>query len=145
MTDTQPKPRRRKNSRAKGASAERELAHYLTLLGFEAWRGQQFSGSPDSPDVVCPSLGNLHIECKRLEQLRDDGAAMDAAMAQARADAGSKTPVVLWRTNKRRWRLTWVSAFYGVRLTTTGDARIREVLRSLNAAAVQRGETNPCA
>jgi Holliday junction resolvase len=41
------------NSRAKGARAERECAKELErLFGCSARRGQQFSGSSDSPDVV---------------------------------------------------------------------------------------------
>jgi Holliday junction resolvase len=122
----------RTNSRAKGARAERQLAAYLTQLGFDARRGQQFSGSPDSPDVVCSTLCNLHIEAKHVEGMRDGNGLMDAALSQARRDAGSKQPVVLWRTNGRKWRLTWESAVYGVRVTVTGDERIRKVLLDLN-------------
>ena len=56
------------NSRNKGKAGELELAHELTrILGCEARRGQQFSGSPDSPDVMT-NLPGLHIECKRVER-----------------------------------------------------------------------------
>ena len=57
------------NSRQKGAAGERELANWLKQYeGVEARRGQQFSGSPDSPDVV-HSMEGLHIECKQVEAL----------------------------------------------------------------------------
>lgn len=73
----------RKNSRQKGASGERELARELArVLGCRARRGQQYSGSPDSPDVVTDIPG-IHIECKRTETLR-----LYDALAQARRDAG---------------------------------------------------------
>ena len=44
------------NSRAKGARGERLWRDELRAQGFTARRGQQFSGSPDSPDVVCEEL-----------------------------------------------------------------------------------------
>ncbi len=43
-------------SRDKGARGERELAAALTAEGFDAHRGRQYHGGPDSPDVVCHSL-----------------------------------------------------------------------------------------
>lgn len=88
----------RKNSRAKGAVGERELANELTrCLGVEARRGQQFSGSPDSPDIV-HSVPGVHIECKRTEKL-----SLYAAMAQAKYDAGDKVPTVMHRRNREEW------------------------------------------
>src|SRR5207237_3420283 len=51
--------------------------------GFAARRGQQFSGSPDSPDVVCEQLGWIHFEVKAVERLN-----VEQAMEQARKDAG---------------------------------------------------------
>lgn len=90
------------NSRAKGAAGEREFAKYLTESGFSARRGCQFSGSPDSPDVVCPALTNIHWEIKRVERLN-----VDAAMAQAIRDSkGQRTPVVAHRKNNADWLIT---------------------------------------
>lgn len=89
------------NSRAKGARGERELAHALQrTLGIEARRGQQFSGSTDSPDVV-HSIPHVHIECKRVEALN-----LKNAMEQAIADAGDKVPVVMHRKNNQPWLVT---------------------------------------
>lgn len=86
------------NSRAKGAAAERELANYLKDWGIAARRGQQFSGSPDSPDIVADIPG-WHIECKRVENF-----SLYPAMAQAQRDMpkGHK-PVVIHRRNGQAW------------------------------------------
>jgi len=72
-----------------GARGERGLAHHLTDRGYPARRGQQFSGSPDSPDMVCDRLDGWHIECKCTEPLDLVG-----AMAQAVRDAAGKRPLV---------------------------------------------------
>ncbi len=48
--------RPRVNSRQKGARGERQWRDELRAHGFQARRGQQFSGPPESPDVVCDSL-----------------------------------------------------------------------------------------
>lgn len=87
------------NSRSKGAEGERELARELArVLGCRARRGQQYSGSPDSPDVVTDIPG-IHIECKRVEHLR-----LYDALAQARRDAGSdEVPLVIHRRNRGKW------------------------------------------
>jgi len=54
-----------KMSREKGKRGEREFCELLREHGFDARRGQQFAGGPDSPDVVtdCP----CHFEVKRTE------------------------------------------------------------------------------
>lgn len=86
------------NSRAKGCRGERELAAYLTGKGHPSHRGQQFAGGHDSPDVICESLDNFHLECKRTERLN-----LYAAMDQAIRDADQKTPVVAHRRNRGEW------------------------------------------
>jgi len=73
------------------------LARFLTERGFPARRGQQFSGSPDSPDVVCPSLP-FHVECKRAERLN-----LYQALAQAQNDADSQPAAVFYRKNHQPW------------------------------------------
>ncbi len=87
-----------KMSRDKGAAGERELAAKLQEYGIKARRGQQFSGSPDSPDVVT-ELKDIHIECKRVEAL-----SIYPAMEQAENDCGEhKFPVVMHRRSRRQW------------------------------------------
>lgn len=86
-------------SRRKGQRGELEAAAELRrLFGIEARRGQQFAGSPESPDV-CTDLEQVHFEVKRCESLR-----LFAAMEQAIRDAGSeRVPVVLHRPNGNPW------------------------------------------
>lgn len=86
------------NSKAKGSRGELALAKFLEDHGHPARRGQQYSGSPDSPDVVCGSLP-VHWECKRTERLR-----LYPSMDQAIEDAGEdEIPVVAHRKNRREW------------------------------------------
>lgn len=84
------------NSKQKGARGERELASFLRDQGWQARRGQQFSGSPDSPDVV--SDFPFHIECKRTERLN-----LRDAVAQAEGDSGGKPWIVAHRWNDGKW------------------------------------------
>lgn len=85
------------NSRSKGAAGERELAQILRAYGFEARRGQQFSGANGDPDVV--GMPGVHIECKRVERLN-----LYEAMAQSINDARiGETPVVMHRKNREEW------------------------------------------
>jgi Holliday junction resolvase len=89
------------NGNRKGKEGEREWRDVLKAHGYDAARGRQFSGSPDSPDVVCPDLEWLHFEVKRVQHL-----SIYEAVAQAEQDAGSKLPIVAHRTNKRQWLIT---------------------------------------
>jgi hypothetical protein len=73
------------NSREKGKRGERAWRDELRANGYDARRGQQFSGSPDSPDVICPALPWIHFEVKCVERLN-----IEDAMAQARRDAQQK-------------------------------------------------------
>jgi Holliday junction resolvase len=85
-----------KMSRDKGKRGELELSRFLIQNGHPARRGQQFKGTPDSPDVICESLP-IHIECKRTETL-----SVYKAIEQANAD--SDLPgVVFHRRNGRDW------------------------------------------
>jgi Holliday junction resolvase len=89
------------NSRAKGARGERQWRDELRANGYDARRGQQFSGSPDSPDVVCPDLDWAHFEVKAVERLN-----IGDAMEQARRDGAGKKPLVAHKRNHRRWLVT---------------------------------------
>ena len=68
------------NSRRKGAEGEREIANILKNHGYDARRGQQYSGANGDADVV--GLPGIHIEVKRVEALN-----IDKAMEQAITDA----------------------------------------------------------
>ncbi len=87
------------NSRAKGARGEREWRDQLRNEGFDARRGQQFSGGADSPDVICDSLPGIHWEVKRV-QAGNPYIWMD----QAERDAGTeKMPIVAHKRNGKGW------------------------------------------
>jgi len=84
-------------SRDKGKRGEREAAALFRQYGFDARRGVQYHGGPDSPDVT--GVPGLHIEVKRVERL-----ALYDALDQARRDAGpEEIPVVVHRKNDCRW------------------------------------------
>ena len=89
------------NSRAKGKVGEREFAALLRAEGFDARRGQQFSGGADSPDVVSDALGWLHIEVKRTQALN-----LADACAQAEGDSAGKPWIVAHRRNHAPWLVT---------------------------------------
>jgi hypothetical protein len=89
------------NSRNKGKVGEREFASLLREHGFDARRGQQFSGSPDSPDVVSAALAWLHVEVKRVQHLN-----LTDACVQAEGDCGGKPWIVAHRRNHAPWLIT---------------------------------------
>lgn len=86
------------NSKQKGNRGEREVAKLLREKGYLARRGQQFKGSPDSPDVIS-SLEGFHIEVKRVERLDLYG-----ALEQADRDKGKgEKSLVFHRKNGKGW------------------------------------------
>lgn len=89
------------NSREKGKRGERQWRDELRANGYAARRGQQFSGSPDSPDVICDALPWLHCEVKCVERLN-----IEDAMTQSRRDAGVKVPIVAHKRNFCAWLVT---------------------------------------
>lgn len=121
------------NSRLKGKVGEREFASVLRENGFEARRGQQFSGGADSPDVVSPALPWLHVEVKRVQHLN-----LTDACVQAEADCGGKPWIVAHRRNHAPWLITMTADFFfrllrgdfpetdktdGAQVTTSSDLR----------------------
>ena len=89
------------NSRRKGAEGELEWAKWLRdNFGLEARRGQQFKGTPDSPDVV-GDFPDCHCEVKRVQALN-----IDKAMEKAVEDCGDDVPYVAHRKNRGQWMIT---------------------------------------
>lgn len=81
------------SSREKGKRFERKLAGILQDYGYDARRGQQFSGANGDADVV--GLPGVHIEAKAVERLN-----LYDAMAQSKHDARSgEIPVVIHKKN----------------------------------------------
>lgn len=101
-----------KASREKGKRGERELAGILKSYGYNAKRGMQYHGGPESPDVV--GLPNIHIEVKRVERLN-----LDAAIDQSVTDAGDdELATVFHRKNGGKWNVTmpmedWMKLYEG--------------------------------
>lgn len=88
------------NSKAKGKRAELAFCSFLREHGFDARRGQQFSGSPVSPDVVSDSFP-FHTEVKMVQKLN-----LIDACAQAEGDCGGKPWIVAHRRNHSPWLVT---------------------------------------
>lgn len=87
------------NSRQKGKRGELAFVHELQDRGLVARRGQQYRGGPDSPDVICETIPNLHFEVKWREQ----HSPWDW-MAQAATEMGpGQIPVVAMKRNRRPW------------------------------------------
>jgi hypothetical protein len=89
------------NSREKGKRGERQWRDELRAAGYDARRGQQFCGSPESPDVVCGALAWIHFEVKAVEKLN-----IWEAMDQARRECAAKIPIVAHKRNFRPWLVT---------------------------------------
>ena len=122
--------------RRKGKLRERQLAAYLTSLGYPARRGVQYHGGTDSPDVVADGLEAVHIECKGVQDIDLGTQALRDAYGQSEAEAGGKLPVVFWRRNGRPWALTW--RMDGVLVTVCGDDDVRAVLAGF-CRSVEKG------
>jgi hypothetical protein len=106
------------NSREKGKRGERQWRDELRANGYAARRGQQFSGSPDSPDVVCDGLPWAHFEVKLAERLD-----IYAAMDQARRDCGGRAAFVAHRRNFWPWLVSMDAGrlYRLLRVDVTGD------------------------
>ena len=105
------------NSRAKGTRGERQWRDELRAHGYQARRGQQFSGSPDSPDVVCDDLPWAHFEVKAVEKLNIydaiEQAQRDSQRSGVRDQASvRRVPLVAHRRNFRPWLVTMTSEVF---------------------------------
>ena len=93
------------NSREKGKRGELEIAHIFQKYGYDAKRGQQYSGANGDADVV--GLPGIHCEIKRVEHLNIDKA-LEQAIRDKYADElkqGIKlSPAVFHRANDDRRR-----------------------------------------
>ena len=88
------------NSRDKGARFERQIANVLKGRGYDARRGQQYSGANGDADVV--GLPGVHIECKAVERLN-----VSAAYAQSQRDArDGEVPVVVHKKSREPIMIT---------------------------------------
>ena len=89
------------NSRSKGQRGERGFASFVReVWGVGAYRGRQYHGRDDAPDVVT-ELEGLHWEVKHVERLN-----IHQAWLQARTDSSpEQVPVVAFKRNRGEWML----------------------------------------
>lgn len=129
------------NSRNKGKVGEREFAALLREHGFDARRGQQFSGGAESPDVVSELLNWLHFEIKRVEKLN-----LIDACAQAEGDSQGKSWVVAHRRNHAPWLVTLRAEFFFALLREfqprmdTDEHRLETPITKIQTAKRERTE-----
>lgn len=84
------------NSKDKGKRGERHVVKALRKYGYDARRGVQYQGSPDSPDVT--GLPKTHIEVKFTEKLN-----VWNALAQSERDAGEdEVATVFFKRNRSK-------------------------------------------
>ena len=86
-----------KFSRDKGKRGELEFAKLCKKHGFESRRGQQYSGTETSADVV--GLEGIHIEVKRTEKLNLYDAIDQVKRDKNKSDLG----IVAHRRNNHKW------------------------------------------
>ena len=84
-------------SRNKGKAGEREFTKLLKQYGFNAQRGVQYKGTPDSPDVI--GIPGFHIEVKRTERLH----LYDALKQSISESNENEIPIVAHRKNREEW------------------------------------------
>jgi len=90
------------NNRRKGAEGEREFAKLLhDQYGLsEARRGQQYSGTAESADVV-NSWEGTHCEVKRRQNLN-----LHKAMNKLLDECGRQIPFIAHRKDREEWLIT---------------------------------------
>ncbi len=105
--------KKRTNSRAKGANGEREAAKFLSQYNLPdgtpvVARRMARNGQKGQADLE-HNIPGLHIEVKRNEDIDVGTQALDRALQQGWDDSEARLghePVVLWRRNGSRWRIT---------------------------------------
>lgn len=88
------------NSRNKGKAGELEAARLLREYGYDARRGQQYSGANGDADVT--GLPGIHIEVKRNEHLN----IFDAVNQSVKDARPGELPIVMHRKNRTPWLIT---------------------------------------
>lgn len=86
------------NSKQKGKRGELEIAKILREYGYNARRGQQYSGASGDPDVI--GLKDIHIEVKRTKQNTYPYKWMEQAKHDARI---GERPTVFFRRDRDNW------------------------------------------
>ena len=103
-----------KSSQRKGRRAELELVGILHSYGYQTVRAGEAMSYGAEPDIV--GLPDIHIECKRCEQLRLTEWADQAELDAKRFNDG--LPAVFHRKSREPWRVTmrlddWMKLYKG--------------------------------
>ena len=89
-----------RKEREKGKRGEREVANILKENGYDARRGQQFSGQNGDADVV--GMDGYHLEVKYQETTK-----VWEWYEQSKADArAGEIPLVIYRRSRSPWMVT---------------------------------------
>lgn len=125
--------KKRKNSRAKGARAEREAAKFLTRIGFPCRRTAQIRGKTggcadlEFEDEKTP----IHVEVKHDRKVHLNTVALVKACDQAVRDAKpGYEPVVMWKRDGY-WHLSARASGVGSPWVTAQQADIEWCIRTL--------------
>lgn len=98
---------KRINSCQKGKREERAARDAWRAAGIDARRGRQFSGSPDSPDVIT-GIDSIHVEVKGCE-VTDIYGWLDQAQRDVEKDVirtgslAQRLPIVQHRKKRKPW------------------------------------------
>jgi Holliday junction resolvase len=91
------------NSCSKGKRGERAFRDELREAGYlKAYRGRQYSGRADAPDVVCDELPTIHFEVKCTEA-GNPYKWLEQAERDALNGKTAKIPVVAHKRNGKPW------------------------------------------
>lgn len=122
---------KRKNSRGKGGRGERELAAFLTEIGYPAERAAR-NGVEGGEDIICKTLEakGFLVEGKRVEALRLGTGSFAKLFVKARQQHPDLIPLLFWRYNRGEWNMT-VEYEHGGTFTATGRESIREAVSAI--------------
>lgn len=112
------------NARAKGARGERELAKYLTGLGFDCERSAR-NGVKGATDVIWKTRPHVIIECKMCDAYRPGRKELDTVIERLRSESANWLLFV--KETRQPWRL-YYNLPDGMTVMTWGDRRIQWVM-----------------
>lgn len=121
------------DSRAKGATGERELVQEFIRRGILCRRTAQHCGMLGMPDVQCDGLG-LHVEVKRTEKLR-----IADAVAQCNRDARGKPWIIAYRSSRMPWLI--IQTLDQFNLDSDAMRRARAHRAAIVAASIDPNES----
>ena len=128
------------NSRAKGKRIELKAAHFLTANGIPAQRGAR-NGVKDGQDLILPPEYDIHIEVKGDKSVRPGTKAMEKALQQASEgakQAGKRRSCVLWKEDRKGWRMTLMLFWVGDHESELTLYRERDIFATFTASEVTR-------